>query len=322
MDSDKNLTANFETIQAGIDNLFLDLVNTTYYGNWMLSKEDVRELEGARVEAGLSEVDMIELWVGVFGECTNWVDLYTAGQFDCSEMSALFECMMEQAGYQTYIVGSDKYTHAWCLVEMADKSLLPVECTGMFIPWEGSNIMTWEDYFDYDERFETIYEGEQYCLGDYDWWNSVQLEDLTFDEVEMNEFVSEWMEKHVSEEVLVIEETEYLEYEQYWSVSTVLEEDNEIEVTVEVEQGGPIDVLLFDSGQYLQFEQFMGGSRESFEYLVTGSALNVMSKSYTFQIPSSDRYYVVISNAGGIEGGARPEGDIAVYLKVVAIVRP
>lgn len=311
-----------EDIRAEIDNLFLDSFNTTYYGDWMLSKEDVRELEAARVEAGLNESDIVEIWVGIFRECTNWVDLYTTNKFDCSEMSAVFECMMEQAGYPTCIVGSDKYTHAWCLVEMTDEPSLPVECTGMFIPWEGSNLMTWEDRFDYDERFETIYEAEEYCPGDYDWWNSVPLEDLTLDEAKMDKFISEWLEEHVSREVLVAEETKYLEYEQYWSVSTELEEGYEIEVTVEVKQGGPIDVLLFDSGDYLQFEQFMEGTGEEFTYFVAGSALNVMSKSYTFQIPSSDRYYVVINNAGRIEGGATPEAEVAVYLKVVATVRP
>jgi uncharacterized repeat protein (TIGR02543 family) len=324
MNADYIITANFETIQASIDNVFLDEVNTTYYGNWMLSKEDVRELEGMRVEAGLSEVDMIELLVGICRECTNWVDLYTINRFDCSEMSALFECMMEQTGYPTCIAASLGYRHAWCLVktEERDEGYLPVECTGMFIPWEGSSGLTWDEYFDYEELFETIYQGEEWFPEQFDWWNSVQVEELTFDEVKMDKFISEWLEEHVSQEVIVADETKYLEYGQYWYVSTELEEGYEIEVTVEVKQGGPIDVLLFNSGQYLRFEQFMEGNGTTLEYFVTGSALNVMSKSYTFQIPSSDRYYVVISNAGGIEGGATPEGDVAVYLKVVAIVHP
>jgi len=312
-----------EDIKAEIDNLFLDEFNATYYGNWMLGKEYVRELEGARVEAGLSEVDIIELWVDIFRECTNWHELYTLGVYDCSEMSALFECVMEQAGYPSCITCSSKYAHAWALVktEERDEGYLPVECTGMFIPWEGSSLMSWDDYLDYDDLFETIYEAEEYCPGDYDWWNSGQLEDLTVDEIKMEDLVSEWVEEHVSHQVLV-DETEYLEYGVYWWVSTVLEEGDEIEATVEVEQGGPIDVLLFNSDQYLQFEQFMEGEGTTLEYFVVGSALNVTSKSYTFQIPSSDSYYVVISNAGGIEGGATPEGDVAVYLKVVAIVHP
>lgn len=313
-----------EDIRAEIDNLFLDSFNATYYGNWLLSKEYVRELEGARVEAGLSEVDIIELWVDIFRECTNWHELYTLGVYDCSEMSALFECVMEQAGYPSCIAGSSKYRHAWALVktEERDEGYLPVECTGMFIPWEGSSLMSWDDYFDYDDLLETIYEAEEYCPGDYDWWNSGQLEDLTIDEMKMEEFVSGWVEEHVSQEVIVADETKYLEQGVYWFASTVLKEGDELEVTVEVKQGGLIDVLLFDSGDYLQFEQFMEGTGEEFTYFVAGSALNVTSKSYTFQIPSSDRYYVVINNAGRIEGGATPEGEVAVYLKVVATVRP
>lgn len=311
-----------EDIEAEVDNLFLDAVGTTYYGNWLLSKEDVRELEGARVEAGLSEVDMIELWVEIFRECTNWPELYTRGVYDCSEMSALFECMMEQAGYPSCITASMEYRHAWALVktEEQDEGYLPVECTGMFIPWEGSALMSWDDRFDYDELFETIYEAEEFCPGDYDWWNSGQLEDLTLDETKMEELISEWLEERVSQEVVVADETQHLEYGEYWSVSTVLEEGYEIEVTAQVEQGGPIDVLLLNSDQYLQFEQFMEGAGTTLEYFVVGSALNVTSKSYTFQIPSSDSYYVVMSNAGGIEGGATPEGDVAVYLEVIVTV--
>jgi hypothetical protein len=313
-----------EDIEAEIDNLFLDAVGTTYYGNWILSKEDVRELEGARVEGGLSEVDIIELWVEIFSECTNWPELYTLGVYDCSEMSALFECMMEQAGYPSCITASMEYGHAWALVETEeqDEGYLPVECTGMFIPWEGSSLMSWDDYLDYEDLFETIYEAEEFCPGDYDWWNSGQLEDLTLDEAKMEELIFDWLEERVSQEVVVADETKYLEYGQYWHVSTLLEEGYEIEVTAEVEQGGSIDVLLFDSDQYLQFEQFMEGEAATLEYLVVGSALNVTSKSYAFEIPSSDRYYVVISNAGGIEGGATPEGEVAVYLQVVAIVHP
>ncbi|NWF77788.1 MAG: hypothetical protein HXY36_04265 [Chloroflexi bacterium] len=317
-------TKSLEEIKVEIDNLFLAGMNTTYYGDWVLPEEEVKEMKTLWAELGLGETDVIELWVAIFDNCSNWVDLYTAREFDCSEMSALFECVMEQLGYATCIVESDKYKHAWCLVETSDESLLPVECTGMFIPWEGSNIMTWVDYFvyDMDKRFETIYEAEQYCSGDYDWWNSWQVEELTLDEVKVEEFVSEWLEKYVSHETLLIDKVTHLESGQYWSFSTVFEEGYEIEVMVEVKQGGPIDVLLFNSGQYLQFERFMKGKGTTVEYFVTGSALNVMSKSYTFQIPSSDRYYVVISNGGGIKGGARPKGDVAVYLKVVAIVHP
>lgn len=81
-------------------------------------------------------------------------------------------------------------------------------------------------------------------------------------------------------------------------------------------------MLLFDSGAYLQSEQFMEDGGTTGECFVTGSALDVMSKSHTFQIPSSDCCNVITSNAGGIEGGARPEGNMAAYLKVVATVPP
>lgn len=119
------------------------------------------------------------------------------------------------------------------------------------------------------------------------------------------------------ENVPLIEETEHIKYGNYFSYSTVFKEGYKIQVTVDVKQGGPVDVLLLDSGDYLNFEEFMKDKKSTFKYLKIGSALDIMSKSYTFEIPTSDRYHIVINNGGGIEGGAKPEGDVAVYIKVI-----
>jgi hypothetical protein len=332
-------------IEAEIDNAFLADVGTTYYGNWLFTKSEVREMEHLRITLGLSpqereelarlgitldisEDEWIDLWVGVIREGTNWVDLYYTHVFDCSEMAALAECLFEQMGFDSYIAVSLELGHAWVLIRKSDGSHVPVEATGMFVVTDETVTtggLTRTDYLHQAEKlFTTIYKAEFLHPREFDWWNAPRVEKLTLNEAKMDEFISkwmnEWMKKYGSWEVLLTDEVIYLEYGQYWHSSTVFEEGDEIEVTVEVKQGGPVDVLLLDSAQYYQFEQFMNDRKGSFTYFVAGSALNVMSKSYTFQIPGADRYYVVISNAGGIERGARPEGDVAVYLKVVAIV--
>ena len=77
-------------------------------------------------------------------------------------------------------------------------------------------------------------------------------------------------------------------------------------------------MLLMNSGDLLIFEnRVVKGESGSFQHFKKGSALNVKSIVYEFTIPSDDRYFIVLSNAGGIEGGARPVGDVTVYIKVM-----
>ncbi len=74
-------------------------------------------------------------------------------------------------------------------------------------------------------------------------------------------------------------------------------------------------MLLLDSGDFDEF-QFSLRNAGEFSYFTSGSAKNVLSKTYTFIIPSQDRYYVLINNGGGLRDGAVPIGDVDVYLKV------
>lgn len=122
--------------------------------------------------------------------------------------------------------------------------------------------------------------------------------------------------QHASTRTL-FDESPFIEYGAYQHYSTVFSVGTSIDVTVRVEKGGPIDVLLMDSKDFLDFQQFMERKTESFYHFKTGSALNVEHISFTFTFPSSDRYFIVLSNAGGLEGGARPVGDVTVYIKVI-----
>ena len=114
----------------------------------------------------------------------------------------------------------------------------------------------------------------------------------------------------------LVDESPFINYGSYWHVSTVFQQGMSIYVSIRVEEGGPIDVLLMDSGQFLEFQRFMEGRAGSFYHFRKGSALNVKSISFTFTFPSNDRYFIVLNNAGHIEGGADPVGDVTVYIKV------
>lgn len=54
----------------------------------------------------------------------------------------------------------------------------------------------------------------------------------------------------------------------------------------------------------------------TFTYYSTGSALNVTSKTYTFEIPTTGKYYIVVNNADNIEGGATPQGPVDFHIVI------
>jgi len=114
----------------------------------------------------------------------------------------------------------------------------------------------------------------------------------------------------------LVDESPFIEYGSYWHYSAAFHQGAGIYFTIRVKEGGPIDVLLMDSGEFLDFQKFMEGKEGSFYNFKTGSALNVKAINFTFRIDRSDRYFIVLNNAGRIEGGADPTGDVIVYIRV------
>jgi hypothetical protein len=128
------------------------------------------------------------------------------------------------------------------------------------------------------------------------------------------------LQEELKKPKVLVDETKYITFGEFFSVSTVFSEGEKVNVEIKVVEGGPLDVLLFDSKGFLEFERFMKNEINSVSYLKTGSALNVKSKNYEFTIPTQDRYFIVVNNAGGIEGGARPVGDVSVHIKVTYVI--
>lgn len=53
-----------------------------------------------------------------------------------------------------------------------------------------------------------------------------------------------------------------------------------------------------------------------FDYYVSGSAPDTDSVHILFDVPSSDKYYLVVNNAGYVENGAIPEDDVSFSIDV------
>lgn len=102
-------------------------------------------------------------------------EVYKAGIFDCSEMSAFLEWYLENKGWHTKIkvgksVDGSGGRHAWLLVETRKGKYMPVEATQWSIVYWDNPFF--ENYFDAERNFETIQEALEYSPTGFDWWAS------------------------------------------------------------------------------------------------------------------------------------------------------
>jgi len=101
-----------------------------------------------------------------------WYVPYEENVFDCSEMSAYLEWYLENEGWNTIIVIGDAPFdtgyHAWLLVETSEGKYTPVESTtAEIVWWEDTNF---DNYWIYDDTFETIQDALAYSETEFDWW--------------------------------------------------------------------------------------------------------------------------------------------------------
>ena len=109
-------------------------------------------------------------------KCTWFYSHYDRGTFDCSEMSALLEALLEVHGLHASIAcGPAPFKsgsrHAWLIVETLPGIYVPVEAAVPRIV--GPSDTYFDAYFEYDRLYETIYDALEYRASEFDWWNSI-----------------------------------------------------------------------------------------------------------------------------------------------------
>ena len=112
-----------------------------------------------------------------------WIDKYEKGGWDCSQMSAYTEFVLENNGVHCIIVKSDKMEHAWVMVETED-GLIAYETTGRFYMYKdkmtalrhGSNDYN-ASFYTEGVRYESIYdvwednkEYRDWFISEFKWW--------------------------------------------------------------------------------------------------------------------------------------------------------
>lgn len=94
---------------------------------------------------------------------------------------------------------------------------------------------------------------------------------------------------------------------------------NSITVDFKINSGGAVNLLLMDAGNFTLFSSdCSNGGSTPFYYYVSGSTLSTMSKSFSFTLPRTQSYYVVIDNAGCVAGGASPSGSVNFHITITS----
>jgi hypothetical protein len=161
------MAAKVNTIEEKISNL--QFQSTTEDNNAELDKFFLRYAKPEQ-EFGVYNLDY-------FLKHYQWVKNYQADVFDCSEMSACTEWVLENAGFHTIIATGNSPDgnfgkHAWLLVEVEQGKYMPVEATATspYIVWWDNAF--YSNYFKYEHQFETIQDALKYNTAEFDWWNS------------------------------------------------------------------------------------------------------------------------------------------------------
>jgi hypothetical protein len=118
-----------------------------------------------------------------------------------------------------------------------------------------------------------------------------------------------------------LDETKNIGSDMYNEISlTGIESADVLNVNIQVTKGGPVDVLLMKSSDYVKYlttaQSEQGGS---FNYYVDGSSNSIKSKTYSFIFPESGDYYLVIDNTVNPIGGANPTGPVDVHAKITVV---
>jgi len=154
---------------SSIDEIFLSRWGHTYYNN------------APRVSFSSFDIDKLILQTSLQ---VPWQLCYQAGVFDCSEMTAYLEYMLERHGYTAQICQGEciRGEHAWILVyNNVARCWMPIEATSpagtlepiFFHILTGGMI---KDHYTPRWRWEDIYDVRR--ISEYDWWNSPYADKL------------------------------------------------------------------------------------------------------------------------------------------------
>ncbi|NIA10313.1 MAG: hypothetical protein GWP10_11455 [Nitrospiraceae bacterium] len=116
--------------------------------------------------------------------------------------------------------------------------------------------------------------------------------------------------------ITLLDETTTVHPDEYLSYSNRLDGGTTITIGVWTD-GNPIDLFLMDAQDFDEYESVQQTWEvETFSYYVAGSALHVVSKTYTWAVPESNTYYIVVDNTDAPDDGAYAGRAVNVHVVI------
>ncbi len=94
---------------------------------------------------------------------------------------------------------------------------------------------------------------------------------------------------------------------------------DQLNVTVQVLDGGAIDFFLMEEDKKEQFEGWMNETENRFYTYDNGKKLNTTESNLLFTIPQSDTWYIIVNNYGHMQGGAFPVNEVHVKVLIMNV---
>ena len=122
----------------------------------------------------------------------------------------------------------------------------------------------------------------------------------------------------VSAAETIVDETTTVGSDEYLYYSAIFYEGATITVSVSTD-GAPIDVFLMDAQD---FDEYEDERSDYIQYYVDGSALKIVKKRYTWVVPETNTYYIVIDNTIAPDAGANPSRSVNVKVAITGEEAP
>lgn len=116
--------------------------------------------------------------------------------------------------------------------------------------------------------------------------------------------------------ITILDETTTVYPDEYLSYSNRLDGGTTITIGVWTD-GNPVDLFLMDAQDFDEYESVQQTwAAETFSHYVAGSALHVVSKTYTWVVPESNTYYIVVDNTEAPDDGAYAGRAVNVHVRI------
>lgn len=116
--------------------------------------------------------------------------------------------------------------------------------------------------------------------------------------------------------IQILDDTVWVDLGQYHIYEFQAKRGDNLNITVEVLGGGPIDYFLMETDKKVQFEGWFNGTEVKFFAYENGKALNITYSNLLFTVPKSDNWYIILNNYGHMKDGAFAVNEVHLYVHI------